>query len=554
MTAAIQALVIGNGSYPGKLCLTSPKADAEQVARTLKELKIDVVSVIDEPYSSALSHIDAFIEKVNLPKTAASVLYYSGHGVQINDTNYIVPIDFRDVKSDEKIRLISVQSIVDKMTSATATRIVLLDACRTGKDASASLIAGTKRIEVDKSFFLNGEEVPTAGLAEMKAVGNTFIAFAAGPGEVAREGSDGNSLSPFTNSLVRHLTSVDLPLSNLTGRIRQEVLAETEGRQRTWDQSSLVAPFYFNPGSLLLFTSNVMAVIGLAISTIIYSLVLLSPYVTMEWIAAALILPAASFTMLMAGAQNAYARLRGAFAYDDGNSRLRLLADLRNGAAGGFLGALIGGLFVSAPYFLEWRHPSETFGQLWLEVTCATAFAACIVGPFALSGAHLWLAPKDGSILNQAARLVFGSAAGGMLAGLIAAPVITWYFGRITGRPEMGPLLLLPGSVICASAVIFSVINFDLERLSGRRLLINAASSFLAVLLGGPFAVLVFAPLYLLGAVSAVTVYLEHHYASPAGLLAGGALYGAPVGLVLGFVVGAAISISGAASNRSRFA
>jgi hypothetical protein len=541
VTAAIQALVIGNGAYPGRLRLTSPSADANEIERAFKELKIDVTAVIDKPYVSALADIDTFIGKVNLPTTTASIMYYSGHGIQIDDINYIVPIDFHDPGVDGKTRLVSVQSIVDKMTSATATRIVLLDACRTGKDTSASLIAGAKQIEVDKSIFLDGEEIPAAGLAEMKAVGNTFIAFAAAPGEVALEGGDGSSLSPFTKALVKHLASVDLPLSNLTGRVRQEVLVETDGRQRTWDQSSLIVPFYFNPGSVLMFAGNVMALIGLVISAFIYSLVLLSPDVTIKWIGAALVLPIVSFTTLMVGAQKAYARLRGGFDSDSNAREFQLLANLRKGAGGGFLGSLVGALFLSVPYFRLWVHPSETFGELCLEITYGTALAACLLGPLALAGADLWPAPDGASILTRISRIMLGSGLGGTLAGLIAAPLITWYFGSMAGRPVMDPLLLLPGSVVGASAVIFSIMNFDLERLNGRRIWITAASSLLAVVLGGPFAFIVFGPLYSLGTVSAVTAYLENDYDSPSALLARGALYGVPVGLVLGLVIGAAI-------------
>jgi hypothetical protein len=416
-----------------------------------------------------------------------------------------------------------------------------LDACRTGKDTSASLITGTKQIEIDKSFFLDGQEVPVAGLAEMKAVGNTFIAFAAGPGEVALEGSNGSSLSPFTKALVRNLSSVDLPLSNLTGRVRQEVLDETGGRQRTWDQSSLLVPFYFNPGSVLLFTGNVMALIGLIISAFIYSLILLSPHVTMEWIVAAVALPIASFATLMVGTQKAYARLRGGFNSDSNARGSELWANLRKGAGGGFLGSLVGALFLSVPYFYQWAKPTETFGQLCLEIIYGTAFAACLLGPLALAGAHLWPAPKGASIRTRIGYVMFGAGLGGTLAGLIAAPFITSYFGSMSGRPEMDPLLLLPGSVVSSAAIVFSIMNFELERLSGRHLGISAGSSFLAVGLGAVFAVIIFGPLYLLGAVSAVTVFLENHYYSPLALFFGGALYGAPVGLVLGLAIGAAI-------------
>jgi uncharacterized caspase-like protein len=541
MALATQALVIGNATYPVGLSLASPKMDAEAVRDALRDLRVEVTDVIDKPYSAALAAISSFVEKVNLSTTTVSILYYSGHGIQINDTNYIVPIDFQDPGGGGVRRLISVQSIVDRMTNATATRIVLLDACRTGKDAR--LIVGGKHFEIDKAFFLNGVEVPPPGLAEMKAVGNTFIAFAAGPGEVALEGIAGSPLSPFTRALVEHLSAVDLPLSNLTGRVRQEVLEETDGRQRTWDQSSLVVPFYFNPGSLLLFTGNMMALVGLAMSAVIYSLVLSSPGLSTDWFAAALVLPVASFTILIVGAQSAYSRLRGTVGTGKRAVGPQLIVNFRKGTIGGFLGSVVGSLFVSIPYFLSWDAPSETFGQLCLEVTYGAALGACFVGALSLCGAHLCSIAGGASADWRAVRTVLGSALGGMLAGLITAPAITWYFGRIGDRPEMSPLLLLPGSVVGASVVVFSIVNFDLERLSGRRIWTSAVGSLLALISGIPFALVVFAPLYFIGIVKAVTLFLEDNYNSTLGLLVGGACYGVPVGLVLGLVIGVAIVV-----------
>ena len=159
MSSSTQALVIGNGAYPEGLTLASPSRDAEAIKETLDDLGIDVNYVVDQPYSESLVIIEEFIQGVNKEAVTASVLYYSGHGLQLNDTNYIVPIDFQDPTGNGVTRLISVQSIVDRMTNATAVRIVLLDACRTGKNAKT--ILGTKGIEVDKTFTYNDALVPS---------------------------------------------------------------------------------------------------------------------------------------------------------------------------------------------------------------------------------------------------------------------------------------------------------------------------------------------------------------------------------------------------------
>jgi hypothetical protein len=178
---------------------------------------------------------------------------------------------------------------------------VLLDACRNDTDARA--FVGGKGIRSEKAFFINDQPLLASGLAEMKASSNTFIAFAAAPGDVAYDGLAGEPLSPFTASLVKYLDLVDLPISNLTSRVRQDVLKHTQGKQRTWDQSSLMAPFYLNPGSALLFTGNLMALVGLMLSMIPYSLVLSWADATWPLVATAAALPLISLAILLFGAR-----------------------------------------------------------------------------------------------------------------------------------------------------------------------------------------------------------------------------------------------------------
>ena len=556
MISATQALVIGNGAYTEPLCLNNPARDAAAVAAAFIELGVNVTSAVDFPYERLLSTIDLFLSQVNLPTVTVSILYYSGHGIQDNDINYIVPIDFEDPTGYGANRLISIQSVIDRMVNATSIRIVLLDACRTGTDFKQVVAAGTRGIEVDRAFKLNNMVVPTQGLAEIKAASDTFIAFAAGPGQVARDSIDGRLLSPFTGALVKHLTSVDLPLSNLTSRVRQEVLDETKQTQRTWDQSSLRVPYYFNPGSLLLFVGNLMALIGLMISTVIYSLVLASRELTVGWVGAALVLPIASFLILMSGTQSVYGRLRGTN-YEPSESSLRrnVLGSLTKGVIGGFLGSLACSLFLSVPYYWEWSRqvePPETFGQLYLEITYATIFAACVLGALTLSGALICLSSlrEPTSYRARSSRILLGSASGGVAAGLIVAPVLTWYFGTMSDRPVMTPGLLLPGSIVGSSLLVFTIINFDLDRLSFRRVWTSAFASFVALLAGIPVALLIFGPLYLGGVVDAVIEFLEANYDSVRTLLAGGAIYGAPVGLILGVVIGVAVILTQAWSGK----
>jgi hypothetical protein len=562
-----QALVIGNGAYSGRLKLECPKNDAQAVAEALRNLGVDVIPLLDATFNQLNESVEQFISRANLPETSVSLLYYSGHGMQLSpphrpgdpDTspqNYLIPVDF-----GQNPKLVSVQSILERMTNATAIRIVILDACRDSGDARRSVVG--KSISTEKGFFINDQPVPPPGLAEMGDQPDTFIAFAAPPGQVAREGLPGEKFSPFTHSLVNYLEVVDLPLANLTSRVRQEVLDNTGGFQRTWDQSSLMAPFYFNPGSLWFFTGNLLGVAGLVFSVLILSLVMATPRVTVGWIIAASSVAATSLAMLLYGVQSVYVRLRGNTGWQRDRRppvRTHLVRCLRRGLIGGYIGALIAAVPLSAPYYRSWLalcssdpatfrtgcplgSPTVSFGQLLLEIAIATALTACTLGFLATFLARAQRVKGEWILLPGARRMqaICGSIAGGMVTGLIAAPLITLYFGS-KERPEFLPNFLLPGAVLGAAFIIFSIINFDFERLNTRRLWASAAGSVAAVVAGIVAAGVVFAPLYVIGVVDAIRDWLNMGDATV--LLAGGAVYGVPVGIVLGFVIGVALVLT----------
>lgn len=108
----------------------------------------------------------------------------------------------------------------------------------------------------------------------------------------------------------------------------------------------------------------------------------------------------------------------------------------------------------------------------------------------------------------------------------------------------MTPDLLLPGTIVGTSIFIFSVVNFDFERLSANRIWASTKASLAALIIGALTTGVIFGPLYLLGAVDAVRNFLEANAKSLTGMAEGGAVYGLPVGIVLGTVIGAAIILT----------
>jgi hypothetical protein len=547
MTAARQALVIGNGGYQGTLKLNSPTNDAREIERSLTDLGFNVTFGTDLGFDDMQTRVGEFIQLVNQPATTTSLLYYSGHGLQINDQNYMVPVDFDHLAGQHVAQLVSVQSIVEKMTSATAVRIVLLDACRSNADARA-FVSGGKQLRLSKDITIDGELVTGKGLASMQAAVNTFIAFAAAPGEIAFDGNWNEPLSPFTGSLLKYIDAVDLPISNLTSRVRQDVLAQTANTQRSWDQSSLMEPFYFNPGSLLLFTGNLMALVGLITALIPYSILLRWPAVTWPWIAIGATLPIVSLSVLLYGMQSVYSRLRGRYVRAaDGTPTIwhHFTNSAQKGVLGGYLGSSLGALLLSALYYLQWDPRYGAFNYVPIEITIATTLTAILLGTLTLFWARAGLG-RAGVVMSENRswlRILAGAICGGGLAGMIAAALLMMYFGRF-GRPQMTPGLLLPGSVVGTSIIIFSIVNFDFERLSSRRIWASAQASLAALCIGVAATGAIFGPLYLLGIVQAVTTYLEDNQDDMAAFAKGGAIYGLPVGIILGIVIGAAVLLT----------
>jgi hypothetical protein len=130
-----------------------------------------------------------------------------------------------------------------------------------------------------------------------------------------------------------------------------------------------------------------------------------------------------------------------------------------------------------------------------------------------------------------------------MLSGLIAAPILTIYFG-LKSRPDMSPNLLIPGSMLGTWFIVFSIINFDFERLTLRRIWTGAAAAIGSLAVGLCAAGVIMGFFYWVGAVQADTDFLHHHADEYWALALGGAIYGVPVGAILETIIGAAIVLT----------
>lgn len=219
------ALVIGNSGYENVGRLANPVNDAGAVTATLKEAGFDVIeSRRDLKYNETRRVLRDFGDKARDADIA--VVYYAGHGIEVDGTNYVIPVDAeleRDV--DVYDEAVGLDRILVAIEPAKKLRLIILDACRDNPFAKTmKRTLGTRAIG--------------RGLGKVEPNSpNTLIAFAAKAGSTASDGDSRNS--PFTAALVKHIVTPGLDLRKAFGRVRDEVLKNTSNKQEPFVYGSL---------------------------------------------------------------------------------------------------------------------------------------------------------------------------------------------------------------------------------------------------------------------------------------------------------------------------
>ena len=161
-----------------------------------------------------------------------SLVFYAGHGIEMDGTNYVVPVDAR-LERDVDVRYETVT--LDDLLVATAgasLRLVLLDACRNNPLARSMQRTAATRTVSGGSF---------GDLNEDLLGDETLVAYAAAAGTTAADGRGRNS--PYTAALLTHLET-PLEIGLLFRRVRAQVLEATDGEQRPHEYHSLVGEHY----------------------------------------------------------------------------------------------------------------------------------------------------------------------------------------------------------------------------------------------------------------------------------------------------------------------
>jgi len=221
------ALVIGNSNYRAVTQLPNPVNDARAVGDELKSAAFDVTQLLDVGQADMRRAIKDFAAKISAKGSdTIALVYYAGHGVQIDGENFLVPVDAKiqgeaDI-AKEAVRLGDVMSALAAVPSK--MRIVILDACRNNPFAT------TKQ---------------TRGLAIVDAPTGSIVAYSTAPGTEATDGA--GSHSPYTAAFIEVAQQPRVQIEQLFKQVRLKVHEATKGQQTPWESSSLTSDFWFLP-------------------------------------------------------------------------------------------------------------------------------------------------------------------------------------------------------------------------------------------------------------------------------------------------------------------
>lgn len=231
------ALVIGNGAYAHVRALPNPTNDARAMAKSLRDIGFVVSEGTDLNRTAMQATIRDFLR--DAARAQVAVVYYAGHGVQIDGRNYLAPIDIQfQAGSGMTDAMMDMDTIMAGLDDQVRTNILILDACRNNPMAPKVASAGPVRgIEAG-----SGLAAPATLGAGATFGAGTLIAFATAPGQVALDGEGANS--PFSAALTRHIGTPGLEVQQMLTRVRAEVVAATKGKQVPWSNSSLLGEVY----------------------------------------------------------------------------------------------------------------------------------------------------------------------------------------------------------------------------------------------------------------------------------------------------------------------
>ncbi|MEZ5749044.1 MAG: caspase family protein [Caenibius sp.] len=222
------ALIIGNSTYQQTTSLPNPPNDARLVANAARSAGFDVTLATDLSWRTLGETLREFRQSADGADVA--MIYYAGHGIEGQGKNWLIPVDAKlQSEFDLPYEAIEIDRLFESLSGA-QVRMIVLDACRNNPFGNS---------------WKRGVRAVPAGLADID-VYDVLVMYAAAPGQVAADGSGGNS--PFAQALARRLPEPGLAIQLLGGAVRDDVLEATGGKQRPFVTGSMTGtPIYLVP-------------------------------------------------------------------------------------------------------------------------------------------------------------------------------------------------------------------------------------------------------------------------------------------------------------------
>jgi hypothetical protein len=236
------ALVVGNGDYRFVPSLKNTLNDAEAVAGKLRGLGFEVHFAPNVDRFNMNQAIARFL--LHVEPDSEVVVYYSGHGVEVQGSNYLLPVDIPELEADQE-RLLRSEAVnltdllTDLQSRHARVSLVILDACRDNpfQVPGSARGLGSKR-----------------GLGQIEAPSGSFVIFSAGVGEEALDNlgaADKNPNGVFTRTLLQYMSVDGLELRTmvreLRGEVRDAALSYGHHSQVPSYYDELLGDFYFKP-------------------------------------------------------------------------------------------------------------------------------------------------------------------------------------------------------------------------------------------------------------------------------------------------------------------
>ena len=219
------ALLIGNSDYKFVSPLANPANDVRLLATAFRSLDFEVIERRDVGYIGLKKAIRDFTAKLNdYGADTVGFVFYAGHGLQVDGINYLVPVD-AEIEKQADVALYSIDTgalMQGLINVGNSLNVIVLDSCRNNP-------------------YKSGTRGFAKGLARMDAPKGSLIAYSTSPGNVAEDGTAGNS--PFTSALAEEIRKPGTSIEAVMKRVRQRVFGSTEGRQLPWSSSSIIGEF-----------------------------------------------------------------------------------------------------------------------------------------------------------------------------------------------------------------------------------------------------------------------------------------------------------------------